>query len=210
MQLHEKYRPATLKLVVGQSDALARIRAVTDRRGFEGGAFWIAGPSGVGKTTIARCLANKFCKHSLDVQELDGDSCTADAVRQFATHQLYASFGGGFRAVIVNEAQAITSRAVQAWLTVLEKLRPKTLVIFTSTDDTSELFGDYSNPFMSRCFVVKLTRNVHEAFALHAQRVAKRERLGVQPIDAYRRLVAEKRGNLRAVLQAIEMGVMNR
>ena len=210
MLLLEKYRPTTLKQVVGQADAIARVSAVTDRRGFAGGAFWIAGPSGVGKTTIARCLANRFCKHPLDVQELDGEACTIDAVRQFATHQLYASFGGGFRALIVNEAQAITPRAVQAWLTTLEKLRPRTLVIFTSTDDTAELFDDYSSPFMSRCFVVKLSRNVHEAFALHAQRIAKRERLDGQPIESYRRLVADKRGNLRAVLQSIEMGVMKR
>ena len=56
MQLHEQYRPTTWGGVVGQDEAVKRFRTIA-KRGVGGRAFWIAGPSGTGKTTIARLIA---------------------------------------------------------------------------------------------------------------------------------------------------------
>ena len=56
MQLHEQFRPQSWSDVVGQSKALARIERLR-KRGLGGRAYWIAGQSGTGKTTIAKLLA---------------------------------------------------------------------------------------------------------------------------------------------------------
>ena len=76
MQLSEKHRPKTLAEVAGQDKALGKLRRITEREGFDGGAFWIVGAGGIGKTTIADCLARMFCD-DLDVIDLNGDLCDA-------------------------------------------------------------------------------------------------------------------------------------
>ena len=72
--LHEQYRPQTWDEVIGQDRAIAKIQAVA-RRGLSGRAFWIAGQSGTGKTTIARLIAKEvadpFCVVEMDAANFD-------------------------------------------------------------------------------------------------------------------------------------------
>ena len=58
MQLYEQYRPTTWAEIVGQDKVIARIEHLR-LRGLAGRAYWIAGQSGTGKTTIARLLASE-------------------------------------------------------------------------------------------------------------------------------------------------------
>ena len=209
MTLAEKYRPRTLAELVGQERAIATLKRVLDRPGFDGDAFWIVGPSGTGKTSLAWIIARMFAKCDCDITELDGEACTVDAVRGAASMMRYAALGGGFRAWIINEAQAMTPRAVQAWLTTLDKLPPRVLVIFTTTADSEDLFGEYAGPFRSRCKTIAFTKQgLAEPFAARAQEIARAEGLDGYSEAAYLRLVQKCRNNLRAVLQAIEAGEM--
>lgn len=121
----------------------------------------------------------------------------------------YTTLSGGFRCWIVNEAQAMTARAVQAWLTVLDKLPSRVLVIFTTTEDSAELFGHYEGPFRSRCKSIKFAnQGLAQAFAKRAKEIAERENLDGKPLESYVRLVQNCRNNLRYVLQEIEAGAM--
>ena len=56
--LFERYRPRTWGEVVGQDKLIAKVNALRPR-GLGGRAWWIAGPSGAGKTTCARILARE-------------------------------------------------------------------------------------------------------------------------------------------------------
>ena len=58
MQLCEQYRPSTWSDVIGQEKALAKLDALR-RRGLAGRSYWITGPSGTGKTTIARLISQE-------------------------------------------------------------------------------------------------------------------------------------------------------
>ena len=85
-------------------------------------------------------------------------------------------------------------------------------VIFTTTADGQEsLFEDQidAHPLLSRCLVLTLaSRDLAKPFAKLAKEIAQREGLDGQPLERYIKLVNEHRGNLRAVLQAVESGAM--
>ncbi len=208
MMLHEKYRPATWAGFIGQEKAVSRLRRIIDRDGFDGDAFWIAGPSGTGKTTLAWIIARQFAQ-GINIVELDGEACTVDAVRQAVDAMQYTAMGGGFRVWIVNEAQAMTRKAVQAWLTALDPLPGRVLVIFTTTEDSADLFGQYDGPFRSRCKSIPFTnQGLAPAFAKRAREIADAEGMNGKPESAYLRLVQRSKNNMRAVFQEIESGVM--
>ena len=212
--LVDKYRPRRLSQVVGQAKVIRQLRAVLGRRGFDGGALWIEGPTGTGKTSIAQAIACGLgCDPgSVFYVELDGSKCDVDAVRDLdsvAERSGHGLFRDQWRVFIVNEAHAMTAKSVQAWLTLLERLPTRWLVIFTTTEDSGDLFGGFSQPFLDRTLSFRLTnQGLCERFARLAHRIADREGLNGQPMEAYIGLVKRNHNSMRAVLQAIQKGVM--
>uniref|UniRef100_A0A6M3JQN4 Putative ATPase domain containing protein n=1 Tax=viral metagenome TaxID=1070528 RepID=A0A6M3JQN4_9ZZZZ len=216
MQLCEKYRPRGWGEFVGQEKLIARVRAVVGRVGFgegSGEAVLIAGPSGTGKTTLAHLIARELGATDLAVEELDGDACSVDAVRELADRiGLSTLYGGprGWRVYIVNECHAMSPKAVQAWLTLLERLPAWRLIVFTTTEDvTTDLFGNFTGPFASRCKVFGFSnQSLAKPMAERARAIAQAEAMDGKPESAYLRLVQDCKNNFRAVLQRIDAGEM--
>ena len=223
MQLYRKYRPRRLPQIVGQSAAVRKVRAVIDRAGYDGGALWIGGKTGTGKTTLAQVIANELSNRGLSpverravadtrswtYTEIDGDKCSVEVVRDLDGQAQTGAcpWADTWRVWIVNEAQAMTGRAVQAWLTLLERLPSRWVVIFTSTVDQVDLFGDFAGPFSSRCVQIRLTnQGLATAFARLVHGIARREGLNGHPRARYEKLAKDLGNNCRAMLQAVESG----
>lgn len=208
--LYEKYRPLTVDAFIGQEKVKRQLSAIMGRDGWDRDALWIQGASGTGKTSLAEILARQVGAAELDTIELDGDKCSVDAVRDLERTLNLTSLWGKWKVVIVNEAHAMTARAVQAWLTLLERLPKHRLVIFTTTESLeADLFGNFSGPFGRRCKVFSFTnQGLAQAFAARAREIADAEGLNGQPMARYVRMVQDCHNNMGRVLQRIEMAEM--
>ncbi len=204
MQLYEKYRPNNVNDFIGQNKVKKQLEIITGRDGWDRDAIWLQGPSGTGKTSLAWIMARQVAT-DLFIQELDGDKCNVESVRDLE-YSLQLSAPESWRVVIVNEAHAMTSRAVQAWLTLLERLPLHSLVIFTTTELLSDdLFGKFSKPFQRRCKVFTFTnQGLANDMAARTQKIAQAERLDGQPLPRYVKLVQACKNNMGEVLQRIE------
>jgi DNA polymerase III gamma/tau subunit len=150
MQLVEKYRPRTLADLMGQPAVVNALASFIQSP--YPTAFLFEGDTGVGKTSAAFALARHIgCTVEQGefggVIEIASGEQTADSVRQVMKRCWNTPFcGSGWRVVIVNEADCMSSQAETIWLDALENIPARCVVIFT-TNNASKM----SNRFADRC-----------------------------------------------------------
>lgn len=159
MKLIDKYRPQTFDDVCGQEKALATIRGIIALEGQGGQAWYFAGPTGTGKTTLARILARQVAP-DCGTWEYNAADVSIDTVREIGKRAASPSLFGG-RAWVINEAHLLSSRVISAMLDTLEVIteKGKDAIIFTTTWDGADLFAEQFDgaAFAGRCNMVSLT-----------------------------------------------------
>ncbi len=156
MDISEKSRPRSLEQIVAQPWAVAQIKHVAATRGLIGTAWWLGGPTGTGKTSIARIMANMVAKHDCNVYELVGRDVLADTVRDMMERVGQPTLVGS-RAWIINEAQDIPAPSVALLLDAIERVKASKhdALIFTTMKDfqlRSESNAHYW-AMVGRCYV---------------------------------------------------------
>lgn len=131
--LTTKYRPYDLDQVFGQDDACNALEAALERGSSR--SFLLSGPSGTGKTTLARIVARLMNCNDRDVQELDAATYTGvDDVRAIQSAMQFMPMMGERRAVILDEAHRLSKQAWDACLKSIEE-PPEHLVWFVCTTE---------------------------------------------------------------------------
>src|SRR3954471_2289427 len=102
MSLHTAYRPTTWAQVLGQPGAVKSLQQVVkDKRGK---VFLFCGPSGTGKTTLARILAAAFAQGQgtvANLDEINAASASADDMRDVVSRTLYRAIGRSSVKVVI-------------------------------------------------------------------------------------------------------------
>jgi len=151
IELYRKYRPKTFKEIIGQEEAVYTLVKMI-KEGRVPHCILITGPSGVGKTTLARILKSKLGCNDLDFVEINAaESRGIDTVREIDNQMRFAPFFGNVRVWVIDECHRLTQDAQSALLKILEDT-PSHVYFFLCTTDENKLL----NTIRTRASEIKL------------------------------------------------------
>jgi DNA polymerase-3 subunit gamma/tau len=133
MGLYQKIRPAEWSEVLGQNHAVNAIQRLL--AGEFPSFVLLGGPSGVGKTTIARLIRKDLNVSDTDFVEINaGTDGGVDDVRNIKRYTNSLALGGNYRMWLIDEAHKLTPQAQNAFLKETEDAHDHVKFIFCSTE----------------------------------------------------------------------------
>lgn len=207
--LTEKYAPMHVSEFVGLEQAkkvAANVVASPAPRN-----LLFIGPSGTGKTRMARAIANDM---PAQVHHVASGECDVKSVRELRFDCQYGpcvendwSKPAKMHLLIVDEADGMSRAAQDAFLSILDGTnRPHGLLCIFTANSTEKL----EDRFLSRCQVIKFSSYgiLKETADLLAQVWAK-ESAPESPAPNFARIVKDSANNVRAALMALETEIMS-
>jgi DNA polymerase III subunit gamma/tau len=135
MELYRKYRPRRFKDVIGQSEAISVLQSKIDKDDVPH-ALLFSGPSGVGKTTVARILRRKLKCSERDFYEMNAADKNGVGDIRVIRQRMWQSPGPNSECKIYlfDEAHRLTPEAQTALLKMLEDYPDKVYFILCTTE----------------------------------------------------------------------------
>lgn len=168
--LYRAYRPTSFKEVIGQeqvTDALTQ----QIKTGTISHAYLFAGSRGLGKTSVARILANELDIADTDLYEIDAASNNSvDDIRALTENIHTLPFDGKYKLYILDEAHMLSKGAWNAFLKTLEEPPAHAIFILATTE-----LEKVPETVQSRCQVFEFKKPTRAALVKLVGSTAKKE-----------------------------------
>ena len=198
----EKYRPKTLKEVVGQKEITDRLQSYVRSKNLPHLMF--AGSPGTGKTTCALALAkelfgegwkNNFVE--MNASDERGIDVVRGKIKEFARTSPIS--GANFKIIFLDEADALTNDAQSALRRTMERYSAICRFII-SCNYSSKII----EPIQSRCAVFRFRPLRAEDIKRYLQLIAKVEKVDITD-DAMDALVHVANGDMRKGVSSLQV-----
>lgn len=145
--LYNTYRPVNFDEVIGNESTVQSLQKMFEREEGIPNAILLHGPSGTGKTTVARIIKNLLEIADQDYKELDLASTRGiDNIRDLREKCKYKPLRSKYRMYLLDEVHQVTAQAQEAMLKWLEDC-PKHVIIVLATTDPQKLI----KTILTRC-----------------------------------------------------------
>lgn len=198
MSLYHRYRPNTFDEVIGNEEVIASLKGTLQRED-PPHAFLLSGPTGCGKTTIARIIANELGCRGNDFREIDSaDFRGIDSIREIRKQSQYMAIEGTCRVWLLDECHKLSNDAMNALLKALEDA-PKHVYYVLATTDPQKLLAT----IRGRCalFTVNLLSDTQMMKLL--RKVVKAEGESLEK-TVYEQIIQDSQGHPRNALQILD------
>ena len=217
-----RYRPRTLDNVIGQDDVINMLKGMF-RSNKVNKSFLISGPSGIGKTSLARIIANyvncenfdynkveicgkcAYCQSVargdyVDVEEINfANTRGIDTVRAVIDSLQYEPMCNA-KIFILDEAHRMTQDAQAAFLKPVEE-PPRGVIFLFLTTEPHKLMDTIRN----RCTKLILQKPAEDELVSYLIQIAANENRDNLPVPLFKQIAIASRGHIRQALSFLEM-----
>ncbi|MFX0132479.1 MAG: AAA family ATPase [Candidatus Hodarchaeota archaeon] len=198
MSLYKKYRPSTFEEMIGNESEIESLKELLSQEKIPQ-VFLFTGPSGTGKTTLARIVANYLGATSFDVHEINSaNNRGIDTAREIIENMKYALPGKQIKVYLIDECHSTSKDFQNAMLKPLEDT-PKNVYFFLCTTDPSKLI----KAFKTRCTDINLSSLDSDLIYRLVKKIAKQENMDI-PKNILESLSENCEGSPRKALVLLE------
>lgn len=201
----EKYRPEFLADVVGNQEAVSRLRAIAQAGNIPN--IILAGPPGIGKTSSVLCLAREMLGKSyesavleLNASDARGIDVVRNKIKMFAQKKVQLP-PGRHKIIILDEADSMTAAAQQALRRTMEVYSTTTRFALACNNSTKII-----EPIQSRCAVLRFTRLMDAELLARLQQVCASEQAAYE-MNGLEAIIFTAEGDMRNALNSLQSTV---
>jgi len=198
MTLYLKYRPQCLSDIVGNAELVEGLTKTLSKKDHPH-SFLLHGPTGCGKTTMGRIIANELgCKGS-DYREVDSaDFRGIDTIRDMRKQSQFMALEGDCKVWLLDECHQLGSAAQPALLKALEDTPSHVYFILCTTDPQKLL-----PTIRGRCSQFQVSQLKQNEMRKLLMSVVKAEKESlVKPV--YEAIIESAQGHPRNALQILD------